>query len=196
VDELGTISKNVALDVASYDWGGGDGPDTATPDYAWSTGYDDTSIFAVENAADFELIVDRVLPFRNPQGRVGRVATSPWDGDDLINLTNDDGLPPYYYTCNTAFTDSLPTSLRSGVCFVSAYWKHTGAAFWLQLSLDVGAIFLLFRMVKGAAQSLIYMMTGVRPWTKDGAQRMIIDVANGSELIQPVDQWRSPNRRR
>jgi hypothetical protein len=48
-------------------------------------------------------------------------------------------------------------------------------------------------MFKGALQSLVYMMTGVRPWTKDGASKMIIEVAGGSELIQPVEKWR--NRR-
>lgn len=32
-------------------------------------------------------------------------------------------------------------------------------------------------MIKGAVQSLVYMMTGVRPWTKDGASKIIINAA-------------------
>jgi hypothetical protein len=35
-------------------------------------------------------------------------------------------------------------------------------------------------MIKGAAQSLIYMMTGVRPWTKDGVQKIIVNTIRGT----------------
>lgn len=172
ISALNTVAKNVAADVASYDWDGG---------------FEDTSIFT-NNATD---LAERLLPR-------GGVAVSPWEeGGDLVHFDGgNNALPSFYYTCDNVFTDYLPSRIRTGVCFTSAYWKETGASFWVQLSLDISAIFMLFLMIKSAVQSLVYMMTGVRPWTKDGAQRMIIDVANGSDLIQPVDQWRSPNYRR
>lgn len=172
ISALNTVAKNVAADVASYDWDGG---------------FEDTSIFT-NNATD---LAERLLPR-------GGVAVSPWEeGGDLVHFDGgNNALPSFYYTCDNVFTDYLPSRIRTGVCFTSAYWKETGASFWVQLSLDISAIFMLFLMIKSAVQSLVYMMTGIRPWTKDGAQRMIIDVANGSDLIQPVDQWRSPNYRR
>ena len=114
-----------------------------------------------------------------------------WDGGDVVDFESSDGLPAYYYTCGTAFADFLPERLRTGVCFASAYWKETGAAWWVQLALDIGTVFLLFAMIKSAAQSLVYMMTGVRPWTKDGAIKIIETVGRGENVVQPLDNWRS-----
>lgn len=173
ISELSTVSRNVVADVESYDWEGG---------------YDDTSIFNVTSQGGVDNLVERVLPTSGD-------AFAPWEeGGDLVNFSGGGGLPSYYYTCDSVFANYLPSRIRTGVCFTSAYWKETGASFWVQLTLDIGAIFLLFRMIKGAAQSLVYMMTGVRPWTKDGASRMIVEVANGQDLIQPVDRWRTRRR--
>jgi hypothetical protein len=164
---LNTVTKTAAAEIASYDWEGG---------------YEDTSIFS-GGGGD---LVQRVLP-------TSGVGISPWeDGGNLVNFdSSNNGLPSYYYTCDSAFADFLPSRARIGVCFASAYWKQTGASFWVQLSLDITAIFMLLGMIKGAVQSLVYMMTGVRPWTKDGASKLIIDVASGSDLIQPVEKWRT-----
>ncbi len=174
IAEMRTVSNNVAADVNSYDWEGG---------------YEDTSIFGVSSVADVNALSEKILP-------QGGVAASPWqDGGNMVNFNSgNDALPSYYYTCDSVFTNYLPSRIRTGVCFTSAYWRETGASFWVQISLDIGAIFLLFRMIKSAAQSLVYMMTGVRPWTKDGASKMIVEIASGSELIQPVERWRTGRR--
>jgi hypothetical protein len=51
---------------------------------------------------------------------------------------------------------------------------------------------MLIGMIKTSAQSLIYMMTGVRPWTKDGAITLISNTAqgdtfSGSELSRSLN---------
>lgn len=149
---LDTISKNVMAEIDSYSWDGG---------------YEDTSIFT----GNAETMFNKVLP-------QGGVADDPWDGGNLITF-GDTSLPAYYYNCQNVFADYLPARLQQATCFVSAYWKETGASFWVQLSLDLAAIGVLFVMVKGSLQSLIYMMTGVRPWTKDGAIKLAGNLAEG-----------------
>lgn len=159
INELRTITAEVKKEVQSYNWDTG--------------GMQDTSIFDMRSSADIQNVFDRILPNSG-------AGASPWeDGGNLVNFTGNTGLPSYYYTCLGAFATYLPSRLQSPVCFASAYWKQTGASFWVQLMLDIGAIFLMLGMIKGAAQSLVYMMTGVRPWTKDWAGRMIINIARG-----------------
>ncbi len=185
--ELQTAVDTNIAEVKSYDWGaGGEGG-------GLGDGYEDTSIFAFgegggndsSNPDTVNRIIDRIFP----QSGAG---VSPWEDGDLVNFdSGNNALPAYYSTCNSAFVNFLPSRLRTGVCFASAYWRETGAAWWVQMTLDISAIFLLIRMIKSALQSLVYMMTGVRPWTKDGASKMIVEIASGSELIQPVEKWRS-----
>ncbi len=157
IAELGTVEKTVMQDIASYDWVGG---------------YEDTSIFNVTSSSQVNsLINNHILPN-------GGEAFDVWDGGDLVVFSGDQTLPSYYYTCENAFADYLPSRLKTGACFASAYWKETGASFWIQLLFDIGSIFLLFNMIKGAVASLVYMMTGVRIWTKSGALRTIEYVGN------------------
>lgn len=172
IAEFGIIQKNVLAEVDSYDWSGG--------------GFEDTSIFSVNSSSGVQNIADRFLPESGE-------AVSPWeDGGDLVSFSGDTSLPPYYYTCDSIFADYLPSRLRIGTCFASAYWKYTGASFWLQLAIDIGSLFVLWRMLKTSVQSLVYMMTGVRPWTKDGAITVIERVAEGQPVVQNVDRWRTP----
>jgi hypothetical protein len=108
IAELSTVQKNIKTEVDSYDWDGG--------------GYQDTSIFNANSSAKVEQIFDHIIP----QGGEG---VSPWeDGGDLVNFSAGGGLPSYYYTCDNVFADYLPSRLRVGVCFTSAYWKETGAS--------------------------------------------------------------------
>lgn len=170
IAEMGTVEKTVMQDVSSYDWGGG--------------GYQDTSIFNLNSSSQVNNMVDdHILPTAGDGFDI-------WDGGPLVNFTDNQELPAYYYSCSNVFADYIPSKLKIGVCFASAYWKETGASFWLQLIFDIGTIFLLWNIIKGSVQSLVYMMTGVRPWTKDGANKMIVEVANGGDIVQPVDQWR------
>jgi hypothetical protein len=169
IAELGTVEKTVMQDVSSYDWDGG---------------YEDTSIFSITSSAQVNnMVEDHILPS-------GGEAFNIWDGGDLVTFDGDTSLPAYYYSCENAFADYLPSRLKTGVCFASAYWKETGASFWIQIVFDIGSIFLLFSMIKGAVQSLVYMMTGVRPWTKDGAIQIIQNAASG-DVVQPISNWRS-----
>ena len=150
IREMSQISKDIVDEVESYDWEGG--------------GMDDKSIFS--GNVDVEDIL--------PTGGGGGI----WEGGDLV-VFGDTQLPGYYYSCNSTIADYLPSGLRTGVCFTTAYWKETGASFWVQLSLDISALFALFLAVKGAVQSLVYMMTGVRPWTKDGFLKGLGNYAGG-----------------
>jgi hypothetical protein len=141
--------RNIKTQIDSYNWG--------------PNSYNDTSLFDVHSRAELDAIVsEHFLPKSSR-------ATNPWNGGNIVNF-NASGLPDAYYSCDSSFVDYLPAKLRTGVCFVSAYFIETGASFWIQLMLDISALFLIFSMIKGAAQELIYMMTGVRPWTKSGAE--------------------------
>lgn len=191
VDELNTAADNTIAELKSYDWGaGGEGG-------GGDAGYEDTSIFsfgegggADANPNVVNTIVERLIPSKTSEGY------SVWDGGDAVNFSRGSGLPDYYYTCNSAFADYLPARLRDGACFASAYWKETGAAFLLQLIFDILTIFMLIGVIKGGVQSLVYMMTGVRPWTKEGAIKVIETVGQGENVIRPVDEWRRDGRSR
>ena len=101
----------------------------------------------------------------------------PWDGGTVVSFDNS-GLPASYYSCGSAFSDYLPTRLRSSFCFVMAYFKETGAMFWVQLLvIDIGALSIMVMSIKRALQELIYMMTGVKPWTKSGINSSVDKLA-------------------
>ncbi|MBI5950217.1 MAG: DNRLRE domain-containing protein [Chloroflexi bacterium] len=184
--ELNTAEDTTIAEIKSYDWGaGGEGGGIAGEDY------EDTSIFsfggegggADDNPETVNRIIEKIFPSSGPSNEV-------WEDGDLVTFEHGGGTPEYYDTCNSLFSDFLPTRLRMGVCFASSWWKETGAAWWIQLSLDISTVFLLIIMIKGAIQSLVYMMTGVRPWTKDGAIKVIETVARGDDVVRPVDEWR------
>lgn len=178
ISELGTVVEDIEAEFQGYDW------DNSGPNGLSGNGPVDTSIFDFGNK-------DKMGPFSSysPSQAADHIfetyimpqsgqAYDVWDGGDLVNLEQNTGLPEYYYTCNTVFTEFLPARLRSGVCFASAYWKETGASWWIQLLLDLGAIFALFAIVKDSVRSLVYMMTGVRIWTKDGILKVASEYGN------------------
>jgi len=148
VFEAITIATDVKDQIAAHDWGG----------------YDDTSLFSIEGAGDVQRMISQYILRRD-----GTVI-DPWSGSgDVVSFDNA-GLPSSFYSCGTAFTEFLPDRLRTAVCFVMAYFKETGAMFWVQLLvIDIGALSIIVMSFKSALQELIYMMTGVKPWTKSGA---------------------------
>lgn len=159
VMEINTITSNVIANVDSYSWEGGGAPQTV-------------SIFDVSNQSELQSLLDHFMPDDNQ-------AFAPWeDGGKLVTFSSSQ-TPAYYYNCNTTFTDYLPSKLRQGVCYASAWALETGMTFFVQLSLDIGALFLLFGIIKSSLQDLIYMMTGVKPWTKSGAQVLIQNTVEG-----------------
>lgn len=142
--------------------------------YAWDSNPQSTSIFDIESGAELNQIVnEHFFP-------TSSTARSPWEGGDIIDTSDfNGGYSPgsYFYTCLNAFDGYLPTPVANGVCFVSAAFRDTGASFWIQLSFDVSCIFLMVRMTKRPLQEVIYMMTGVRPWTRSGAESGIDKLA-------------------
>lgn len=173
--EIQDTSDTVWAEVESYDWGvagegGGEGD-----------GQEYVSIFSFgegggegDNTNVVNYIFEKFFPLSGPGVNI-------WSGDGDIVVFGSAELPTYYYTCNDVFGEFLPARLRQGVCFVSGHWRATGAWWWVQLSIDISTIFLLVTMIKSSAQSLIYMMTGVRPWTKDGALRGLDRLADAME---------------
>lgn len=146
--------REIKRQIQSYNWGDG----------SWQ----DTSIFDMHSASQVQTMInEHILPTSSR-------ARDPWGGGSIVSLSTSGGaLPDAYYSCSSAFTEFLPSRLRSGVCFASAWMIETSASFWIQIVLDISALFLLIGMLKGALQDLIYMMTGVRPWTKSGANASV-----------------------
>jgi len=102
----------------------------------------------------------------------------PWSGTSDVVSFESTGLPASFYSCGSAFSDYLPSRLRTSFCFVMAYFKETGAMFWVQLLVvDIGALSIMIASTKRALQETIYMMTGVKPWTKSGANSSIDKLA-------------------
>ena len=152
--ELITFVTDVKTRLNSYDWGT----------------YENTSLFAMTSTSKVQALINNYILRRDA------AVTSPWSGSGSLVTFGSSDLPSYYYSCSTAFTDYLPTRLRSAMCFVSAYWKQTGAAMWIQLLVvDIGAISIAAMGTKRALQELIYMMTGVKPWTKSAASALNMD---------------------
>lgn len=158
-------------EVSSYDWGTvGEGGGIG------ENGEEYVSIFSSgegggegDNPGDTsETIFERIFPTGGP-------GWSVWSGEGDIVIFGSPELPSYYYICNDVFSSFLPARLRQGVCFASAHWRETGAWWWIQLSIDISSAFLVYGMIKSSAQSLIYMMTGVRPWTKDRAVNVTVE---------------------
>lgn len=164
--EIKETGDTAWAEVQSYDWGtaGEGGGEGDGPEYI--------SIFSFgegggegDNTNVVDYIFERFFPMTGPGVNI-------WSGDGDIVVFGSAELPTYYYTCNDVFGDFLPERLRQGVCFTSAHWRGTGAWWWIQLSIDISAAFLVFTMIKSSAQELIYMMTGVKPWVKDNARGM------------------------
>lgn len=155
VTEASQVIENVRAEVDSYDWGeNGSGAST--------------SIFDISSGSELnQMINQHFFP-------TSSAARSPWDGGDIIDVSDfiNGGWSPssYYYTCLSAFDGYLPTSVAQGVCFVSGAFRDTGASFWIQLSFDISCLFMMVKVTKRPLQEVIYMMTGVRPWTKAGAE--------------------------
>lgn len=153
----GNMIKDVGIEIESYDW---------------EVEGVDTSIFSISSAAELEQIInDHFFVTDNEE------ALSPWEGGDIIDVDDFESgtwsATTYYNTCLTSFSGYLPPLVAQGVCFSSSAFRDTGASFWIQISIDISCIFLMVRLTKKPLQELIYMLTGVRPWTKDGAEDSI-----------------------
>ncbi len=157
VIEAGQMINDVRIEIESYDWDV-DGVDT--------------SIFSISSAAQLEnIITSHVFITDNEE------ALSPWEGGDIIDVndfkTGTWSASSYYNTCMSSFSGYLPPLIAQGVCFASASFRDTGASFWIQISIDISCIFMYVKLTKRPVQELIYMLTGVRPWTKGGAEDAI-----------------------
>lgn len=140
VIEVEDIADRVKDEVKSYDWGSNAG-----------TG---ESIFDTVRKGEFATkMTNRIFG----KGR----ERSVWEGGDVISFSNT-SLPPSYYSCGTAFTNVLPSGIRNGVCFVSAYFIETSASFWIQLMIDIGALILAVKITTNAISDAVYLFTGVR----------------------------------
>lgn len=138
IDELNQLLQYTKNKLDSYDWGG----------------FENTSLFSVRSVADVRRMIDENIIKRDT------ATVNPWDGKKIIQF-GDTSLPASYYSCNSAFASGLPTRLKSAVCFVSAYFKQTGAAFWVQLLIvDIPAVGIIFAGVKTAIEGLISLMIG------------------------------------
>jgi len=143
--------KRIRTQISTYDWG--------------DRGGSNFSLFDVRSSSQLNtLINDNVFPSGN---------NSVWDRGKLISFGQGTSLPDAYYSCGSALTERIPASLKMGVCFVSAYFVETSASFWIQIALDIGAFFMLIGFLKSSIQEIIYMLTGVKPWTKSGANASI-----------------------
>lgn len=157
ISEIGDLEDRIKDDIDSYDWGGGMGA---------------VSIFDM-SASETRNYIDNSI--------FGGSSASAWNGGNVISLSGGSYLPASYTSCTNTFANELPSRLKSPVCFVSAWFRETSARFWIQLSLDIAAIFMVISMIIGAAQELVYMMTGVKPWTKSGASSSIDALADYME---------------
>lgn len=147
--------KGVSSEIDSYDWDA-EGP---------------TSVFEIENSSELNTyVMDKVTP-RDAE------TNSIWNGGDIINISDFDAhgyaMPHYYNQCISTFSDVLPARVASAVCFVSGTARETGASNLIQISFDISCIFMLIGIIKRILQETIYMMTGVKPWTKSGADSAI-----------------------
>ena len=84
--------------------------------------------------------------------------------------------------------------MRDAVCFVNSYARETGLSFIMQMVFDIGGVIAIFAMFKKTAQEIIYMMTGVKPWTKSGAITVIQRVAENYAGGGPTDTGVDPRR--
>jgi hypothetical protein len=144
-------------------------------EYDWGD-YEDTSLFSLTSTSQVQAMINSYILRQDAE------VTNPWSGSNNVIDFGDSGLPDSYYSCGNAFTDYLPARLADAVCFVTAYFKETGATFWVQLLVvDIGAISITLMSTKRAMQELIYMMTGVRPWTKSGLNSSVDKLASYME---------------
>lgn len=155
VIEAGQRMNDVRIEIESYDW---------------DVEGVDTSIFSISSADQLEQIITSNIFITNNDD-----ALSPWEGGDVLDVSDFDGggtwsETSYYNTCLASFSGYIPPMLAQGVCFSSAAFRDTGASFWIQIAIDISCIFLYVRLTKRPVQELIYMLTGVRPWTKDSAE--------------------------
>lgn len=162
VIEAGQMMDDVRIEIESYDW---------------DVEGVDTSIFSISSAAELEAIIkDHLFPDFEEN--------SPWNGGDVLNVNDFKNgtwsASTYYNTCMTSFSGYLPPLIAQGVCFASANFRDTGASFWVQIAIDISCIFAYIKLSKKPVQELIYMLTGVRPWTKDGAEDAIRELTEHS----------------
>lgn len=170
--ELDDTQQRIKDEIDSYDWGENAGQAK--------------SIFEMTASGELSETVEDVIFSRD-------IASSPWEGGNAINF-NDSELPPSYYACQNTFVASLPSGLRTGVCFVSAYFVETSASFWIQLTIDISALFAALMLTKDTIIDLVYVFTGVqlKVATKAEAGRLI----RSDEIGEYARSERRPRWRR
>lgn len=135
--ELDTMLNGIRVEMASYDWTGeGQSESILTMPTAQFVGQMQTKVFG-----------------RLPDD-------SPWVNGDLIHFAPADS-SIWEGECNTAFSEYIGPRLTPGVCFASSWARETGMSFWVQLTLDVSALFAAISMIWKSIKDVIAMLTGV-----------------------------------
>jgi hypothetical protein len=126
--------------------------------YQWDSGGEDVSILTA-GGVPISQMFDRYIVPNNTRTR------DIWDGGEIV-VFGSDNLPNSFASCVAIATDSLPQRLSEGICFYSAWMRETGAMFWIQLLLDLGAAFLLIKIFMKDVAAVIAMATGVAATSK------------------------------
>ena len=135
--EFTSLIQGIRTEIASYDWSGD---------------MQSASILMM-NTTDFVGEMQERVFAPLPDD-------SPWMSGDLVHF--EAALPITWESeCNMAFTDYIGPRLTPGVCFVSAWSRETGMSFWVQLILDVSALFAAIGITWGGIKDVIAMLTGV-----------------------------------
>lgn len=144
IQEMEQIGQEVQQEIEAYDWG----ENSASGE----------SIYEMTDDGEFKTkVIDKIFGTSNER--------SIWEGGDVVDF-DQTGLPASYYSCESAFVNAIPSGLRPGVCFASAYMIETSASFWFQLSIDIAAFFLAFTLTKNAVVDAVYLLTGVQLSTR------------------------------
>ena len=163
VQEAVGVADDIKMEIDSYDWQG----DPV-----------DTSLFSVHSSADLNKYVnDHIFP-------TSRAANNPWEGGQVLDVSafsRNYQYTSYYNTCKNVYSGYLPEGIAQGVCFVSGAFRDTGASFWIQLSFDISCFFLMIAATKRPLQEVIFMMTGVKPWTKSGANACLLYTSDAAD---------------
>lgn len=159
--ELNDLMLGVRREMESYSW-------------ASRRGYD-SSIFTMSNPNEVRQLMRDLFQIDGGSNR----ARQFWEGNLNVEF-NDTGFPASYSQCDQVFQNYLPQKMKSSMCFIQAWFIETSASLWLQLIVDIGAIMIFVGGIKGAAQEVIYMLTGVKPWTKSNPSVTVVNQTDAS----------------
>lgn len=144
LDEIDNAIRDVQIAINGYDWG--------------STGTD-YSILTKNGSGFISQLNKYLLP--------PLASNSPWMGGPVIQYS---GPQSYPQTCQMAAADYVGPLLSKGVCFVVNVANQTGFMWFIQMFLDITALFLAFSIIWNGAVDAISMFTGVplkRIWAQN-----------------------------